>query len=195
MFNNFSKGLYFQSDGAAAGGAAGGAGGSGEAGQANGQGGETPSFEEFIAKQPDNIKGLFESHTKGLRSALESERETRKGFEKQIRELAAKAEKGSDAEKQLLTIGEQLSSVDRKATFYEEAHAAGVTNLKLAYVVASTDELFDKKGNVNFADMKTKYPELFGVRKAPKGDAAEGTEGQLSANSMNDVIRRMAGKK
>ena len=139
---------------------------------------------------------MLDGHTKGLKSALDSERETRKGFEKQVRDLATKAEKGSEAEKQLTALAEQISTADRKASFYEEAHTAGVTNLKLAFVVASTDEMFDKKGNVNFVDLKAKYPELFGSKKAPKGNAGDGTdEAPVNAGDvMNQRIRRQSGR-
>lgn len=167
-----------------------GAQGAGDAGNA---GGETLTFETFIAKQPDDVKSLLDDHTKGLKSALDSERETRKGLEKQIRDLATKAEKGSEAQQQLTTLADQMSLADRKATFYEDAHTAGVTNLKLAFVVATTDELFDKKGAVNFVDLKTKYPELFGSKKVPSGNAGEGTDSTTQPTSMNDAIRALAG--
>lgn len=167
-----------------------GAQGAGDAGNA---GGETLTFETFIAKQPDDVKSLLEDHTKGLKSALDSERETRKGLEKQIRDLATKAEKGSEAQQQLTTLADQMSLADRKATFYEDAHTAGVTNLKLAFVVATTDELFDKKGAVNFVDLKTKYPELFGSKKVPSGNAGDGTDSTTQPTSMNDAIRALAG--
>lgn len=153
------------------------------------------NFDTWIASQDEQVKGLLESHTKGLKSALESERESRKTFEKQIKELAAKAEKGSDAEKQLNLLSEQIASTDRKASFYEEAHTAGVTNLKLAFVVASTDDLFDKKGNVNFTELKSKYPELFGSKKTPAGNAGEGTDAAGSpVFDMNSRIRKQSGR-
>lgn len=181
MFRNLK--VYFD-EGAAGGAAAG-------AGDASGEGSETLTFETFIAKQPDDVKALLDSHTNGLKSALETERETRKGLEKQMRDLATKAEKGSDAEKQLTALADQMATADRRASFYEEAHTAGVTNLKLAFMVATTDELFDKKGAVNFVDLKKTYPELFGAKKAPSGNAAEGTETEpTSASTMDDFIRR-----
>lgn len=163
---------------------------------ANAQGAGDLNFETWVASQDEKVNGLLESHIKGLKSALESERESRKTFEKQIKDLAGKAEKGSEAEKQLNLLGEQITSMDRKASFYEEAHTAGVTNLKLAFVVASTDEMFDKKGNVNFVDLKAKYPELFGSKKAPKGNAGDGTdEAPVNAGDvMNQRIRRQSGR-
>ena len=157
--------------------------------------GEIPTFEAWVAGQDETVKGLLESHTKGLKSALDAERETRKGFEKQIKDLAIKAEKGSDAEKQLSAISEQMEFENRKASFYEDAHAQGVSNLKLAFLVASTENLFDKKGNVDFIQLKSKYPEVFAkpAPVLPKGNAGEGAQA-LPAQSMNDAIRKMAGR-
>lgn len=176
------------------------AGGGGGGGQSNGDGGGDGdqgalTFDAWFEKQDPTIKGLLDGHTKGLRSALETERENRKGLEKQVRDLAAKAEKGSDAEKQLTGFADKLAEADRKADFYDAAHKAGVTNLKLAYITAVTDDLFDKKGSVNFETMKKAYPELFGTKKTPAGNAGDGTEGGTNvAADMNARIRRQAGR-
>jgi hypothetical protein len=153
------------------------------------------NFDGWYSEQDDTVKNLLQDHTKGLKTALESERESRKAFEKQIKDLAAKAEKGSETEKQLTLLSEQIESADRKTAFYEDAHAAGVTNLKLAFILASTEGLFDKKGNVNFVEMKSNYPELFGSKKAPAGNAGDGTEALPVPKSMNDFIRQAAGSK
>ncbi len=168
-------------------------GGGGE-GQDNGKG-ETLTYEAWFEKQDETVKGFLDGHTKGLKSALDSERETRKGLEKQMRELATKAEKGSDAEKQLTAFADKLAESDRRADFFDAAHKAKVTNLKLAYITAVTDELFDKKGNVSFDTMKKSYPELFASTKTPAGNAGDGTEGTTNvAADMNSRIRRQAGR-
>jgi phage antirepressor YoqD-like protein len=153
------------------------------------------TFDGWLGEQPDEIKTLLEGHTKGLKSALESERETRKTLEKQVRDLAAKAEKDSDAQKELAGIADQLGEADRKTDFYEAAHAAGVTNLKLAYVVATTDGMFDRRGQVNFETLKQSYPELFGVKQTVKGNAGTGTNTEPpTSGDMNAFIRRAAGR-
>jgi hypothetical protein len=152
------------------------------------------TFEKFVESLDDKAKGLLEVHTKGLKSALKSEREIREGFEKQIKELAAKAEKGSELEKQLTELSAKADGENKRAAFYENAHTAGITNLKLAFLVATTDSLFDEKGNVDFAALKTKYPELF-TKPIPTGNAGEGANELQPAPSMNDAIRRMAGRK
>jgi len=156
---------------------------------------EPLTFDRWLGEQPNEVKGLLDGHTKGLKSALTSERDTRKGLEKQVRDLAAKAEKDSDAQKELVGIADKLSSAEQQTDFYEAAHAAGVTNLKLAYTVAVQDEMFDRRGQVNFDTLKQSYPELFGKTSTPPGNAGDGTDTQPDpAKDMNTFIRRSAGR-
>lgn len=162
----------------------------------DGQRAEPPVYETWVKDQPEEIRTMLEGHTRGLRSALDGEREARKALEKQVRDLAGKAEKGSEAEKQLTQLADQMVEADRRADFYEAAHAAGVSNLKLAYTVAMQDEMFDRRGNVNFEEMKKAYPELFGgATRKPAGNAGDGTNDNNPAKkSMNEFIRAAAGR-
>ena len=166
--------------------------------QTQGAGGQTqtpPTFDAWLSGQDDGVKGLIDGHVKGLRTALESERGERKNLEKQVRDLAKASDKDSDAQKRLTEIADQLSETDRRAGFYESAHAAGVTNLKLAYTVAVQDEMFDRHGNANMERLKQAYPELFGGARqtTPAGNAGAGHNTQ-PAGGMNDFIRRAAGR-
>lgn len=188
---------HFLFDANAAGGGGNGASGGGQQQQQAPEGGTQSAltFETWQAALPEDQRNLIDGHTKGLKSALESERGTRKDLEKQLRDLAKKAEAGSDAQGQLTKLADELQGADRKADFYEAAHAAGVKNLKLAYTVATTDEMFDKHGRVNFDEMKKTYPELFATAAAPRGDAGSGTQGQQTAPvDMNANIRKAAGR-
>lgn len=164
--------------------------------ESNGQASGELAFDAWLETQDEKIKGLLDGHTKGLKTALDSERETRKGLERQVRDLATKAEKGSQAEKDLTEFADKIAEADRKAEFYDAAHKAGVSNLRLAYITAVTEGLFDKKGNVDFAGMKTNFPELFGVRKAAAGNAGDGTESTETniGGEMNRRIRRASGR-
>lgn len=162
---------------------------------AGGEGDTTLTFDAWQKGLSDEQKGLIESHVKGLKSALDSERGSRKDLEKQLRDMAKKAEAGSDAQTQLTKLADDLLTADRKADFYEAAHAAGARNLKLAFTVALTDELFDKHGRVNFDEMKKSYPELFASTTTPRGDAGSGTDRKPKAGAgMNDFIRSAAGR-
>jgi hypothetical protein len=161
--------------------------------QGQNQGVQAPTYDQWLAKQDEHVRGLIDGNVKGLKSALDDERESRKGFEKTIRDLAKKAEAGSEAQKQLEQLAESVSTANRRTEFYEAAHAAGVTNLKLAFTVATEEGLFDKVGRANFDQLKKDYPELFGTKKAPRGDGGAGNEGQPRGGSMNDFIRKAAG--
>lgn len=158
---------------------------------------EQLSYETWVQAQPENVRGLLERHTSGLRSALESERGSRKDLERQLREMAGKAEKGSETQAQLTQMADRMNEADRRVDFYEEAHAAGVTNLKLAYLVAMQDEMFDKRGQVNFATMKAQYPELFGGGggRLPAGNAGTGAGTPPQGRSMNEFIRASSGRR
>jgi len=216
MKTRFGFMSFFAPDGAGGGGAGGsaGAGGDGKSGDGagagsgagagaegdNGKGGtggqQAASFEAWIGTQPENVRELITGHEKGLKSALETERTSRGDLEGQLRVMAKDAAKTPELQRSLTEMADKLAETDRRADFYDTAHAAGVTNLKLAYMCAVKDELFDKKGNVNFETLKTNYPELFaGVKPAPRGNAGAGTgSNQPAGGGMNDFIRRSAGR-
>lgn len=191
MFKNFYP-LYAADAGGGNGGNDDGSDGSKGNDDSAGSSGNGLTFETWREKLPDDQKALIESHVKGLKSALDSERGSRKDLEKQLRDLAKKAEKGSEAETQLTKLADDLHAADRKASFYEAAHAAGVKNLKLAYITAVSDELFDKQGRADFDEMKKIYPELFGSSTTPaRGNAGSGTNQKLkSGETMDDFIRQ-----
>ena len=175
-------------DGAGGSGGENGAGGDGAAGQNNNDHGVT--YDTWIKDQKPEIVSMLDSNIKNLKTALESERGIRADTEKKLRDLAKVAEKGSDAEKKLTEMADQFAAADRRADFYEEAHKAGVVNLKLAFLVAAQDELFDNKGRINFDGMKKDYPELFGGSNMPEGNPGSGTGGQnTGAATMDDLIR------
>lgn len=189
MFKNW-KSFYFQNNG-------GGGAGENSSSSNNNQStsDETLAFDTWLPKQDEKVRALIDGHTKGLKNALDSERGSRKDLEKQVRDLATKAEKGSDAEKQLTELADKLSDSDRRADFFDAAHKVGVSNLKLAYITAKEEDLFDKKGNVDFASMKKSFPELFVGKKTVNGSAGDGTDDTTTVQTdMNARIRRAAGR-
>lgn len=193
---------------------AGGAGGAGGSSDSNNQGaagtgaagtgasssgsgeGQGLTFEGWYQKQDESMRGMIDGHVRGLKTSLDSERGARKDLEKQLRDLAGKAEKGSEAEKKLTEMADNMSASERRSDFYEQAHNEGVTNLKLAFLVAQDEELIDSKGRVNFVEMRKKFPELFGGgKKSAPANAGAGTGGAMPNKSMNDFIRAAAGRK
>jgi hypothetical protein len=149
------------------------------------------SFDSYLAAHPE-FKPLYEAQTLGLRTALQSERDARTAAEKAFRDQAKKAEQGSEAQKSLLEQADKFADVSRKANFMDAAHTAQVKNLGLAYIAAREAGLVRDDGTCDFAKLKAQYPELF-VTNAP-GNAGAGTNGGAAKFSMNDEIRRRAGR-
>jgi len=155
---------------------------------------EVLDYETWLKEQGEDVRGMLETHTQGLKRALVSERENRKTLEKDIRKMAAEAEKGSEAQERLNQLADEMATIDRKANFYEEAHKSGARNLKLAYFTAIQDDLFDKNGVVDFATLKETYPELFERPVVPM-NAGDGRDaGYPKVAGMNEYIRRKAGR-
>jgi len=150
------------------------------------------TFDAWLTSQDATIKGLIDGHVTGLKSALDSERNERKNLAKQIGDLKGKAEKGSELEKQLETLNAQLEAQSTKAAFYESA-PADVANMRLAWMAAQ-DGHTDRKGNVDWASLRTAYPELFRKQAAPNANAGNG-RGQEGGNqqNMNNFIRSVRG--
>lgn len=152
------------------------------------------TFETWLEKQNDNVKGLYTTHTTGLKSALENERTANKTAQAQLRELARKAEKGSELEAALTRQADQFSQLERQASFQDRAHTAGVRNLKLAYLAANQAGLVNERGECDFSKLRTEYPELF-VAPPPPGNGGNGTATPTpQALTMDQIIRGAIGR-
>ena len=153
-------------------------------------------WETWHKALPKEAQTLIADHEGGLKTALGSEREARKTAEKDLRDVAKKLEEGSDAQKEVLRLADDVAAGNTKVDFYEDAHEAGVSNIKLAYHVAVTEDLFDKRGNVDFEKMKTDFPELFAKpTRKPKGGAGDGAGDELGQKAgMSAWIRNQAGR-
>jgi len=187
--NELKKGLYFSPDDGA------GDGNSGDEKPADKQEKTPLEWDAFHGSLPEEAQNLIATHEGGLKTALETERDSRGQLEKDLKDVAGELEKGSDAQKEVLKLADKVAAGDRKIDFYEDAQKAGISNFKLAYHIAKDDDLFDKRGNVNFEKMKESYPELFTKKKAPPADGGEGTGGGLPGEKvdMNALIRKKAG--
>lgn len=157
---------------------------------------QAPSFEAWLAAQTEDVKGLITSHTAGLKSALDAERDARKKLEKELRTAAGKLQEGDTTRQELEKAANDLAALTVRADFYEKAHAAGVTNLSLAYIAASQGGLIDEKGKADLDGLKAAYPELFASRQPPAGNAGNGRAGGAQAPAdMNRIIRQAAGRR
>jgi hypothetical protein len=186
-----------------AGGGAGGAGGGGGAGAGGGTGGgsgeggggQALTWDAFHGGLNDEQKALLESHTSGLKSALQSERGTRTELEKQIRDLATKAAQGSEAQKQLTSMADQLKTGEKQTAFYEAVNGAGVRNLKLAWAAANSEPRYWKQdGSLDLDGFKKDFPELFATTTTSANAGAGAGQGGGGGFDMNAAIRRAAGR-
>lgn len=154
------------------------------------------TFDKWYGELADDVKGLLDDHTIGLKSALEDERRERKGLAARIKELSKSADQGSELQKQLETLTGQMGETETRATFYEGAHEAGVKNLRLAWIAAKEFDLISSKGDVNFDQLKQQAPELFASAKTvPNAHAGNGAQQPgMDKPDMNRAIRIMAGR-
>jgi hypothetical protein len=116
-----------------------------------------PTWDAILATLPDDQKALYEQHTSGLRTALQSERQGRSELAKQINTLSKQAAEGSDAKKQLEAAAAQLEAANQRADFMAEATKPeiGCSNPSLAFIAAREAGAIDQKGRVNWDALKT----------------------------------------
>jgi len=152
-------------------------------------------FDVWLGQQDEKVKAAYEEHVTGLKNTVKATREERDQFAKELRDAAGKVAKGSEAEKALNDMAAKYEVAERRASFYEEATRPeiGCRNPKVAFALAVADDLFDKKGIPNWTAIKAAAPELFGVA-APRSNAGNGTGSPPKNESMNDLIRRAAGR-
>ena len=166
--------------------------------------GETPqpaaqprTWDAVLDALPAPDKLLYEQHTSGLKSALDNERRERRGLEAQIKDLASKAEKGSEQKRVLDEMSTQLATANERADFFEEGARPeiGCTGLQLAWLaIQARREDFVKRGRVDWASFKAAYPQLFAQPVSPPGHAGTSTQAQPVGQTMNQLIRRAAGR-
>ncbi len=159
-------------------------------------GNNVPTFDSWLQGQPDEIKGLISAHTAGLKSALDSERSQRKDLAKALKDATKDLETGTEARKALEGLTAKLENQEKQLAFYDAATAAGVSNLRLAWIAAREAGAVDKAGNVNMETLKKEYPELFKrTPPLPPGNAGAGANGQRPGQSggMDSLIRQVAG--
>lgn len=154
-----------------------------------------PTFDEWYNGLDAPHKGLVDNRLQALESALNTERQNRTDLSKRIRDLAAKADKGSELEKQLNEASTRLEAAERRAAFAEDAikPEIGCTNVKAAFALAQAEDLFDRHGRPDWNALKATAPELF---RRPSGGSADGGAGtnQGPKLDMNTLIRRAAGR-
>lgn len=160
--------------------------------------GETPvTFDEWMAAQDETVRGLLETHVAGLKNALKSEREQRGELQKALKDATKELEQGTAARGRLEELSGRLDGYEQQIAAYDVLQAAGVTNLKLAWIAAREAGAVDKNGNVALETLKAEFPELFNQKRVPApGNAGAGTQAAApsAGSTVDDLIRRKAGR-
>ena len=165
--------------------------------QNQGDGGTPATWEAYLESLPEGVKGLYDVHVGGLKSALEAERMQSKDLAGQLREAMGKLDKGSDALASLEALSGKLEQATARADFFAEAARPemGCTNPRLAWLTAQDVEAFDRRGNVDWKAVQEAAPELFGKSAPPPAHAGEGSGGNSPGGKqdMNTIIRGAVG--
>ena len=155
-----------------------------------------PTWDTWIADQAENVQRLYNSHIKGLKNTITATRGERDTMAGELREAAAKLDKGSEAETKLTEMAGKFEAMEKRAIFAEEAMKPeiGCTNSHAAYLVAQADNLFDRKGSPAWDAIKKAAPELFKAASA-NANAGSGTDQEPPATfDMNKAIRQATGR-
>jgi len=153
-------------------------------------------FATWLEAQDEPTQELYEEHISGLKSALDSERETGRRQEKKLREAASAAEEGSEVRAKLEEFAADAETAGAQADFFEAAHAAGVADLRLAWLaVQESDSLRDRSGKADFVRLKEQHPALFSdAKKLPAGHPGAGASPDAPKTDVNTNLRKAAGR-
>jgi len=151
-------------------------------------------FEAWYQQLEADQRQMLDEHIRGLKSALEAEREARKNLAKQLGELRGQLDDSSEAAKRIDAIQAEARTAQARAAFYEQAAAAGVVDLRLAWLAASEGGMIDEDGSVDFETLKSRHGALFGGETPPTSGYAGAGAGAKppAAESMDDLIRKRA---
>jgi len=142
---------------------------------------------------PEDQK-LYAEDVAGLKATVQSTRDERDGFEKQLKALLPKVEKGSETEKALQEALGGLEKTNKRANFLEQAikPEIGCQNPKAAYAVALQYDLFKKNGDPDWEAIKKETPESFGSQ-IPESNGGSGTKSTETPVDFNTLIRQATG--
>lgn len=169
--------------------------------QEGNQQGDPATFEDWYKALPADHQTLFapaKAHFERMQATVKATRDERDDFSRQLRDATKKLKEGSEERQAFEGLSAQLDEANRRADFHEDAPSHKCLNSKAAYAIAKSQDLFDKKGGVDWARLEETAPELFGEAKPKlpkKGGAGNGTNNNQSARkgTMNDWIRNQAG--
>ncbi len=173
---------------------------SGQQTQGQQNGAQTPTWDSDLAALSPEARARYDAHVQGLRNTVQATRGERDGLQQKLADLTKALGKDTPEEARRL-LGEmqsELETTSRRAAFYEEAGKPeiGCTNPRAAFLVAQSEQLFDRRGNPDWAAIRQAAPELFQTtQRLPAGNAGSGTGQQPPSGNVNDWIRRQAGRR
>jgi len=119
----------------------------------------------------------------------------------QMSDLEKLQHAASENERRAIAAESRIAATEIKADFVEKAIAAGVTDIRLAYLAAQAEGLLgaydpdEGVGKHNFEELKKRYPHLFRAMTGGSADAGAGADGSgRTSGDMNAWIRRAAGR-
>lgn len=148
---------------------------------------EKTEFESFLESQPKEIQEKYETHVKGLKTALQSERDAHQTFERQLREVTGKLEATSQTRQELERLTQER---DAKINFFNKAHELGISDLELAFLAANSAKLISDSGP-DFTKLKELHPQLFTTKVVTSGDAGKGRESVVRETSNSIINTRL----
>lgn len=112
---------------------------------------KTVKFEEWLAKQPDDVKAAYDEHTGGLKSALQAERD----LNKDAKRATARVKELEDAE--AARVEATLSEKDKLTKRAEAAEAKAKDALDKANERVIRSEVISIASQLGFADPKDAF--------------------------------------
>ena len=159
-----------------------------------------PAFDEWLKGQPADVQKLLDGHfaerTTGLKSALDSERNSRAELDKQLKKALSELKEGSEARDQLEQARNALALANLRADFVNAAYAAGAAKADRLFRLAHTEGKLEK-AEINdefIATLKAEYPEYFPA-PAPKEKPATEADKRGPATEPSQDWQRVAAQK
>ncbi len=157
------------------------------------------TWDGYIESLEPEVRELYEAHVAGLKSTVQATREERDLLKARIDALvtALDGKEPTVVAQQLRELQGELAQANRRGAFYEEAGKPeiGCRNPKLAFLVAESEKLYDKRGNPDWDAIRKVAPELFGPSIPPGNAGASAGSAPSPRANINDMIRRAAGRR
>lgn len=147
----------------------------------------------FIAAQSEDARKGLEAHieaaARGLKSALDSERDTRKELEKQLKALQGKADKGGELEAAITKMRDELALTNKRNAFLASA-PKDLEYVKEALAVAEVNGLIGDDGAIDWDAFKKSYAGFFARTTPVKPDTNATAAGRDGGLSEADLVSR-----